>query len=187
MEPQITGAGVADAIAVFSYASQTNAESTPAILVKLVGAVSHRVRRRRAEPSFQYIEYLILNHLRTVSASWNSQGRKNPLFFLPPATRNNAADRRSAALRYTDGSAPRTAAITAQQSNIERQTPIPAGQKLGATSPRCTGTPAIKGSMPPPSTCKSLACTGSRYAGVARRTGSSPVVGHLLANSAHHA
>ena len=28
-----------------------------------------------------------------------------------------AADRRSAALRYTDGSAPRTAAITAQEGN----------------------------------------------------------------------
>ena len=76
MEPQITGAGVADAIAVFPYASQTNTESTQAILVKLVGAVSHRVRRRRAEPSFQYIEYLILNHLRTVSASWNRRCAK---------------------------------------------------------------------------------------------------------------
>jgi hypothetical protein len=42
LEPQITGAGVADAIAVFSYASQTNTESTPAILVKLVGTMSHR-------------------------------------------------------------------------------------------------------------------------------------------------
>jgi hypothetical protein len=33
----------------------------------------------------------------------------------------------SAALRYTDGSAPRTAAITAQEGNVERQTPIAAG------------------------------------------------------------
>ncbi len=38
-----------------------------------------------------------------------------------------AADRRSAALRYTDGSAPRTAAITAQQGIADRQTPIAAG------------------------------------------------------------
>jgi hypothetical protein len=30
-------------------------------------------------------------------------------------------------LRSTDGSAPRTAAITAQQGNINRQTPIPIG------------------------------------------------------------
>jgi len=35
--------------------------------------------------------------------------------------------RRSAALRYTDGSAPRTVAITAHEGNVERQTPIPAG------------------------------------------------------------
>ena len=34
---------------------------------------------------------------------------------------------RSAALRYTDGSAPRTAAITTQEDNVERQTPIAAG------------------------------------------------------------
>jgi hypothetical protein len=38
-----------------------------------------------------------------------------------------AADRRSAALRYTDGSAPRTAAVTAHKGNAERQTPIAAG------------------------------------------------------------
>ena len=40
MEPQITGAGVADATAAFSYASQTNTESTSAILVELVGTMS---------------------------------------------------------------------------------------------------------------------------------------------------
>jgi transposase InsO family protein len=34
---------------------------------------------------------------------------------------------RSAALRYTDGSAPRTAVITAQEGNVERQTPTTAG------------------------------------------------------------
>ena len=38
-----------------------------------------------------------------------------------------AADRRSAALRSTDGSAPRTAVITAQQGNADRQTPIATG------------------------------------------------------------
>jgi putative transposase len=38
-----------------------------------------------------------------------------------------AAARRSAALRSTDGSAPRTAAITAQQGITDRQTPIAAG------------------------------------------------------------
>jgi hypothetical protein len=35
-----------------------------------------------------------------------------------------AVARRSAALRSTDGFAPRTAAITAQQGMTERQTPI---------------------------------------------------------------
>jgi hypothetical protein len=40
LEPQITGAGVADATAAFSYASQTNTESTSAILVELVGTMS---------------------------------------------------------------------------------------------------------------------------------------------------
>jgi hypothetical protein len=38
-----------------------------------------------------------------------------------------AADRRSAALRYTDGSDPRTVTTTAQMGNVERQTPIVAG------------------------------------------------------------
>jgi hypothetical protein len=38
-----------------------------------------------------------------------------------------AADRRSAALRSTDGSASRTAVITAQQGNADRQTPIVSG------------------------------------------------------------
>ncbi len=45
-----------------------------------------------------------------------------------------AADRRSAALRSTDRSAPRTGAITAQMGNVERQTPIAAGKEFGATS-----------------------------------------------------
>jgi len=40
LEPQIAGAGVADATAAFSYASQTNTESTSAILVELVGTMS---------------------------------------------------------------------------------------------------------------------------------------------------
>ena len=38
-----------------------------------------------------------------------------------------AAARRSVALRSADGSAPRTAATTAQQGIIERQTPITTG------------------------------------------------------------
>jgi transposase InsO family protein len=37
------------------------------------------------------------------------------------------AERRSAALHCTDGSAPGTAVITAQDGNVERQTPIAAG------------------------------------------------------------
>ena len=41
---------------------------------------------------------------------------------------------RCASLRYADGSAPRTAAITAQEGNVERQTPIAAGENFGATS-----------------------------------------------------
>jgi hypothetical protein len=40
---------------------------------------------------------------------------------MSPAT--YAVDRRSAALRYTGGSAPRTADFTAQQGNADRQTP----------------------------------------------------------------
>jgi len=45
-----------------------------------------------------------------------------------------AVARRSAALRSTDGSAPRTATITAQPDVTDGQTPIAAGYKLGATS-----------------------------------------------------
>ena len=44
---------------------------------------------------------------------------------MSPAT--YAADRQSAALRYTGGSAPRTADFTAQQGNADRQTPIVIG------------------------------------------------------------
>jgi hypothetical protein len=57
-------------------------------------------------------------------------GQKSAVGGKPPASYRaaitqwrpwpRAADRRSAALRYTDGSAPRTAAITAQQGNVER-------------------------------------------------------------------
>jgi len=46
LEPQITGAGVVGATAAFSYASQTNTESTPAILVELVGTMRGRTRGR---------------------------------------------------------------------------------------------------------------------------------------------
>lgn len=44
------------------------------------------------------------------------------LGWMSPTT--YAVQRRSAALRSIDGSAPRTAAITAQQGITERQTPI---------------------------------------------------------------
>jgi hypothetical protein len=42
-----------------------------------------------------------------------------------------AAQRRSAALRSTDGSAPRTAATTAQKGITDGETPIAAGKRLG--------------------------------------------------------
>jgi len=46
LEPQITGAGVVGATAAFSYASQINTESTPAVLVELVGTMRGRTRGR---------------------------------------------------------------------------------------------------------------------------------------------
>ncbi len=64
-----------------------------------------------------------LAHARTALEAWRADyntnrphsrlGRMSPAIY--------AADRRSAALRYTDGSAPRTAAITTQEGNVERQ------------------------------------------------------------------
>jgi putative transposase len=70
-----------------------------------------------------------LAHARTALEAWRADYNTNRphsrLGWMSPAI--YAADRRSAALRYTDGSAPRTAAITTQEGNVERQTPIAAG------------------------------------------------------------
>src|SRR4029078_7026132 len=77
-----------------------------------------------------------LSHARAVLDVWRADYNTNRphsrLGWMSPAS--YAADRRSAALRYTDGAAPRTAAITAQEGNVERQTPIAAGYNFCATS-----------------------------------------------------
>ena len=63
-----------------------------------------------------------LAHARSMLAAWradyNHDRPHSRLGWLSPAI--YAAQRRSAALRSTDGSAPRTAAITAQEGNVER-------------------------------------------------------------------
>jgi putative transposase len=70
-----------------------------------------------------------LSHARAVLDAWRADYNTNRphsrLGWMSPAS--YAADRQSAALRSTDGSAPRTAVITAQEANVERQTPIAAG------------------------------------------------------------
>jgi putative transposase len=70
-----------------------------------------------------------LSHTRAVLDAWRADYNTNRphsrLGWMSPAF--YAADRRSAALRYTDGSSPRTAVTTAQEGNVERQTPIVAG------------------------------------------------------------
>ena len=70
-----------------------------------------------------------LAHARAVLEAWradyNHDRPHSRLGWLSPAI--YAAQRRSAALRSTDGSAPRTVAITAQEGNTDRQTPIAAG------------------------------------------------------------
>jgi putative transposase len=70
-----------------------------------------------------------LPHTRLVLEAWRADYNTNRphsrLGWMSPAF--YAADRRSAALRYTDGSAPRTAAVTAHKGNAESQTPIAAG------------------------------------------------------------
>src|SRR5262245_55186545 len=70
-----------------------------------------------------------LAHTRAILDAWrtdyNTSRPHSRLGWLSPAS--YAAERRSATLRPTDGSAPRTAAITAQQGNINPQTPIPIG------------------------------------------------------------
>jgi putative transposase len=70
-----------------------------------------------------------LPHVRAVLEAWrmdyNTERPHSRLGWMSPVT--YAAARRSAALRYTDGSAPRTAATTAQQGTTDRQTPISPG------------------------------------------------------------
>ena len=56
---------------------------------------------------------------------YNHDRPHSRLGWLSPAI--YAAQRRSAALRSTDGSAPRTAATTAQEGKTDRQTPMAAG------------------------------------------------------------
>jgi putative transposase len=77
-----------------------------------------------------------LPHTRAVLEAWradyNHTRPHSRLGWMSPAI--YAAARRSATLRSTDGSAPRTAAITAQQGNKDRQTPIASGSENGATS-----------------------------------------------------
>ena len=78
-------------------------------------AAAKRARRKNADT-------LALEHRL---ADYNTNRPHSRLGWLSPAF--YAADRRSAALRYTNGSAPRTATITAHEGNVERQTPIVAG------------------------------------------------------------
>jgi putative transposase len=70
-----------------------------------------------------------LPHVRAVLEAWrtdyNTERPHSRLGWMSPAT--YAAARRSAALRSTDGSAPRTAATTARQGITDRQTPIGTG------------------------------------------------------------
>jgi len=70
-----------------------------------------------------------LAHARAALEAWradyNSERPHSRLGWMSPAI--YAAERRSAALRSTDGSAPRTASITAQADTTEPQTPITAG------------------------------------------------------------
>jgi putative transposase len=70
-----------------------------------------------------------LVHTRAVLEAWradyNHERLHSRLSWMSPAI--YAVARRSAALRSSDGSAPRTAAITAHQGIADRQTPIAAG------------------------------------------------------------
>jgi putative transposase len=70
-----------------------------------------------------------LSHTRAVLEAWrtgyNTNRPHSRLGWMSPTF--YAADRWSAALRYADGSAPRTAATTDQQGNVECQTPIAPG------------------------------------------------------------
>jgi len=70
-----------------------------------------------------------LAHTRTALEAWradyNSERPHSRLGWMSPAI--YAAERRSAALRSADGSAPRTAAITAQAGTTDPQTPVTTG------------------------------------------------------------
>jgi putative transposase len=70
-----------------------------------------------------------LPHARAVLEAWrmdyNDDRPHSRLGWMSPSI--YAAARRSAALRYPDGSAQRTAAISAQPGITTRQTPIPIG------------------------------------------------------------
>ena len=70
-----------------------------------------------------------LPHVRTVLETWradyNDERPHSRLDWMSPSI--YAAARRSAALCSTDGSAQRTADLTAQQGIATRQTPIPIG------------------------------------------------------------
>jgi putative transposase len=70
-----------------------------------------------------------LAHTRAVLEAWridyNNERPHSGLGWMSPAI--YAAQRRSAALRYADGSAPRTASATAHTGITERQTPIANG------------------------------------------------------------
>jgi putative transposase len=66
-----------------------------------------------------------LPHARANLEAWRADYNNERPHSRRPAT--YAAARRSATLRSADGSAPRTAATTAQKGIIERQTPIATG------------------------------------------------------------
>jgi putative transposase len=70
-----------------------------------------------------------LPHTRAVLEAWRADYNTNRphsrLRWISPVI--YAADRRSAAARSADGFASRTAVITAQQGNVDRQTPIANG------------------------------------------------------------
>jgi putative transposase len=70
-----------------------------------------------------------LAHTRAALKAWradyNSERPHSRLGWMSPAI--YAAERRSAALRSTDGSAPRTATTTAQAGITNPQTPMTAG------------------------------------------------------------
>jgi putative transposase len=83
--------------------------------------VARRVAQRNAVP----LTATYSRRARSVACRLQHQSAHSRLGWMSPAI--YAADRRSAALRSTDGSASLTAVITAQQGNADRQTPIATG------------------------------------------------------------